>query len=260
MTNMTAYGDTVFNLALMNFKELEDGDSYILRSTSMRINYGPGEYDVFAGTGLDYDDEGYPIAGRVTSFTSYSDGKLDFRITNVTGLYATEISDAAKTASVSDDQAVFRSLLSGSDVLIGGSRSDVINGYAGNDEITGNASRDTLTGGPGYDDFNFRFSSDSKTGSGRDRITDFKHGVDDIDVSVIDADGSVSGNGSFTFLATKGASFSNTRGELRWLQYDFAGTTSDKTLVEGDTNGDAIADFQIELTGLVTLSAGDFIL
>lgn len=260
MTNITAFGDTVFNLALMNFKELEDGDSYILKSTSMRINYGPGEYDIFAGSGLDYDDEGYPISGRITSFTSYEDGAVDFKITNAVGLYATEISTAAKTASVSDDQAVFRSLLGGSDVLVGATRSDVINGYAGNDEITGKGSRDVLTGGTGYDDFNYVYVSDSKTGSGRDKITDFKHGVDDIDLSIIDANGSASGNGSFTFLAAKGASFSNTRGELRWLQYDFAGTASDKTLVEGDTNGDAIADFQIELTGLVTLSASDFIL
>lgn len=260
MTNMTAYGDTVFNLALLNFKELEDGISYILRPTSMRINYGPGEYDIFVGTGLDYDDEGYPISGRVTSFTSYEGGSVDFKITNALSLYATEISAAAKTASISDDQAVFRSLLAGNDVLAGATRSDVINGYAGNDEITGNGGRDFVTGGAGSDDFNYRLTSDSKVGAGRDRITDFRHGTDDIDVSVMDANGSVSGNGTFTFLSAKGASFTATRGELRWFQADAANNASDKTFVEGDINGDAVADFQIELAGLVTLSTADFIL
>ena len=260
MTNMTAYGNTIFNLALMNFKELEDGNSYILRSTSMRINYGPGEYDIFTGSGLDYDDEGYPISGRVTSFTSYEGGGVDFKITNAVGLYATEISAAAKTNTLSDDQAVFRSLLSGNDVLVGAARSDVINGYANTDEITGNGSRDFLTGGTGYDDFNYRLTSDSKVGSGRDRITDFKHGTDDIDLSVMDANGSTAGNGTFTFLAAQGASFTGVRGELRWFKADVANNASDKTFIEGDVNGDAVADFQIELAGLVSLTAGDFIL
>ena len=44
------------------------------------------------------------------------------------------------------------------------------------------------------------------------------------------------------------------------VQVNPAGTKGDKTIIEGDINGDKIADFQIELTGLKTLAASDFIL
>jgi hypothetical protein len=37
-------------------------------------------------------------------------------------------------------------------------------------------------------------------------------------------------------------------------------TANDKTIVEGDTDGDGRADFQIALTGLIKLSQGDFVL
>ena len=42
--------------------------------------------------------------------------------------------------------------------------------------------------------------------------------------------------------------------------YNPAGTANDKTIIYGDINGDARADFQIELTGLKTLTVSDFIL
>ncbi len=39
-----------------------------------------------------------------------------------------------------------------------------------------------------------------------------------------------------------------------------AGTANDRTIVFADANGDGRSDFQIELTGLKTLKAGDFVL
>lgn len=44
------------------------------------------------------------------------------------------------------------------------------------------------------------------------------------------------------------------------MKQNHAGTTNDKTIVEGDVNGDGRADFQIELTGLLHLIKGDFTL
>jgi hypothetical protein len=38
------------------------------------------------------------------------------------------------------------------------------------------------------------------------------------------------------------------------------GTANDRTYIAGDTNGDRIADFRIELIGLHTMHANDFIL
>jgi hypothetical protein len=37
-------------------------------------------------------------------------------------------------------------------------------------------------------------------------------------------------------------------------------TGNDKTIIYGDISGDGLADFQIELTGLKTLTVSDFIL
>ncbi len=78
--------------------------------------------------------------------------------------------------------------------------------------------------------------------------------VDDIDLSSIDANGGGAGNAAFGFLAAKGATFTGVAGQLRWAQ------TPANTLIEGDVNGDKTADFQMQLIGLKTLIAGDFIL
>ena len=47
---------------------------------------------------------------------------------------------------------------------------------------------------------------------------------------------------------------------MRWFQENPIGLASDKTIVAGDINGDRVADFQIELTGLKALTAADFVL
>jgi len=43
-------------------------------------------------------------------------------------------------------------------------------------------------------------------------------------------------------------------GELRYFQ------ENGNTIVEGDVNGDGSADFQIEISGITSLQASDFIL
>ena len=77
---------------------------------------------------------------------------------------------------------------------------------------------------------------------------------DDIDLSTIDANGAAAGNTAFSFLAANGAAFTGVAGQLRWQKF------SSLTLVEGDINGDRVADFQIQLTGSKNLTAADFIL
>src|SRR5690349_19370886 len=64
----------------------------------------------------------------------------------------------------------------------------------------------------------------------------------------------------FAFLAAKGAAFTGVKGQIHWFQENPAGTANDKTMVEGDINGDKHADFAIELKGLISLSAADFVL
>lgn len=62
----------------------------------------------------------------------------------------------------------------GNDTILGGQGSDVINAGAGRDVITGGAGDDRLTGGADADQFIFA------QGQGRDTITDFQRGLDDI--------------------------------------------------------------------------------
>ncbi|MGH6767885.1 MAG: choice-of-anchor L domain-containing protein [Xanthobacteraceae bacterium] len=150
---------------------------------------------------------------------------------------------------------------SGNDTLIGGTGNDILIGGAGSDKLTGGRGRDTMTGGAGADDFDYNLVSDTgRTSSTRDIIRDFTHRVDDIDLASIDANGSAAGSGAFKFLAAEGGRFTGAKGQLRWDQQNSSGTANDKTIVEGDINGDKKADFQIQLAGLKTLSAVDFIL
>jgi hypothetical protein len=85
-------------------------------------------------------------------------------------------------------------------------------------------------------------------------------GAGNLDFETIDADSTTGGNQAFTFVAAPTTTFSGTAGEQIWSQEDLSGTADDKTIVSGDVDGDGVADFQIELTGLVNLTASDFIL
>jgi Ca2+-binding RTX toxin-like protein len=65
----------------------------------------------------------------------------------------------------------------GDDTLVGGAGQDALIGDLGNDVLDGGADNDILTGGAGADIFVFR------NGDGQDRITDFRTGIDQIDIS-----------------------------------------------------------------------------
>jgi Ca2+-binding RTX toxin-like protein len=71
------------------------------------------------------------------------------------------------------------------DYLYGGGGKDVVNGGSSGDTIYGGIDADKLTGGTGGDGFVF-YNSDAKRGAGEDVITDFKSGLDYIDLSNTD--------------------------------------------------------------------------
>jgi pectate lyase len=139
----------------------------------------------------------------------------------------------------------------GNDILLGGAGKDTLIGGAGNDRLVGGLDNDVLTGGAGNDTFVFSQLLDSKVGSGRDVVTDFAKG-DVIDLSAIDAMTKLNGDQSFSFIGS--GKFTGAAGELHAIQ------SGGDTLIEGDINGDAKADFQIELAGFHNLAASDFIL
>ena len=98
-----------------------------------------------------------------------------------------------------------------------------------------------------------RVAEMGKTAATRDVITDFTHLSDDIDLSTIDANGAVGG----THLQLP----RRQRCGVHWRGGSIALVQSGATtVVEGTVNADKVADFQIQLTGLKSLTAADFIL
>lgn len=137
--------------------------------------------------------------------------------------------------------------------LFGGAGDDALVGGAGNDLIYGVGGGDTVTGGGGGDTFQLRSLSDSTT-SNPDRIMDFTSGSDRIDLSGLDANGNVPGDQAFSFIGAQ--AFQGNAGELR--AYD---TGLGHWAVEGDVNGDGVADFALEvvLASANPLASQDFI-
>jgi serralysin len=148
------------------------------------------------------------------------------------------------------------------DVLVGGAFRDILFGLAGNDRIlagggrdvlVGGKGRDVMTGGAGADLFDFDHIRESgRTSLTRDQITDFRRGVDDIDLRSIDASTQRAGNNKFAFIGFLG--FSGVAGELRLHD------AGKHIVVQGDVNGDGRSDFEILVRNVSYLSAGDFLL
>lgn len=134
----------------------------------------------------------------------------------------------------------------GADALDGGIGADTMDGGDGADVLTGGAfGTDIMTGGDGADRFVFAGVDDSLATRAADVITDFTVGVDVIDLSaVVAGDLAFSGFGPFDGVVPS----------VRLTQ------TVDSTLVLIDLDGNAKADMQITLTGLLTLTAVDFLL
>lgn len=158
---------------------------------------------------------------------------------------------------------------SGNDVLYGGSGADVIMGNKGSDRIYGETGADIIYGGAGADViaggggadrmyggidasrdvFVFQAVGDSPRGTTRDILNQFTRGIDDIDLSRLDAKTSTYGDQAFTFSGSTAAANSV------WFKAYNSGV-----VVRADVNGDAIADLEVGVLGVSTLSAGDFIL
>ena len=148
------------------------------------------------------------------------------------------------------------------DDLIGGNGANGIAGGAGADEIFGLAGNDILIGGEGNDTFFYLNATDSLVGSGRrDIIADFVQGQDKINLSVIDAHLNQAGDQAFNFIGTAAVG-SKALPDVRFDVIDLPGVDGDRTIIQGEFGGDndTDIDFEIELLGLVNLSASDFVL
>lgn len=150
---------------------------------------------------------------------------------------------------------------SGADWIGGNDAANTLNGAAGNDTLRGNGGADVLIGGigrdfsfggAGADRFVFSSLGDSTVeDKGRDQILDFSRSDGDlIDLAKIDANGADAGEGAFKLLSA----FDGTHGALT------VAAQGTQWLVQGDVNGDKLADFAILVTSATALVAADFVM
>jgi Ca2+-binding RTX toxin-like protein len=150
--------------------------------------------------------------------------------------------------------------IAGGDRLTGSAGTNVIQGEGGSDTLWGGLGSDTMTGGSGRDllyggvnssrdVFAFNTTADSKPGTVRDVAHDFVPGVDDVDLRMIDARTNMTDDQAFTFTGSTASAFGV------WAVASGSGT-----LVRADVNGDKVADFEVLLSGVGSVSAGDFLL
>lgn len=246
----SAAGAVVATLAAVD-PSLTDTFAYSINGSSPFVIVGD-QVRVAAGVKLDFETRSSYTLDIVARDSGGAGGgvikSLTFNVSNV----SPELLSGTAAANV---------LTGGSDLdrIFGLAGNDTIFGLGSNDVVTGGLGRDTMSGGTGLDDFDFNAIKETgKTSTTRDRILDFVHLQDDIDLSTIDASTLRGGNQAFKFIGTQ--SFHEVARELHYFKINAPGTANDKTVVEGDVNGDGKADFQIELKGLKTLSSVDFIL
>ncbi|NWG26850.1 MAG: cadherin-like domain-containing protein [Pseudorhodoplanes sp.] len=146
----------------------------------------------------------------------------------------------------------------GNNALKGLDGKDSLFGEGGADRIEGGLGADILFGGSGADTFVYAELADSSSAL-RDRIQDFlttaaaaggEH--DTIDLSSIDADTGLAGDQAFDWIGS--SDFSGVAGQLHQK------VVGQFTMIEGDVDGDGVADFQIALKGVLGMQIDDFIL
>ncbi len=226
-------------------RDIGGSDTYLVDSNLTRIIDTGAEVDtVFAWTSFRLEDGLDVLVLKGAADLNGSGNALDNAISGNAG-------DNRLTGGAGNDALTGGD---GDDTLRGAAGADRLSGEDGCDVLIGAFGRDTLTGGNGSDRFVFAsLGHAGATLGGADTITDFTQGDDRIDLSSIDA---IRGNGAardgFTFIGSAG--FTSSAGQLLAVQAGGA------TLIEMDVTGDGLADAVIRLSGLYTLTAGNFLL
>jgi len=236
---------------------------------------GAGADKLDGGAGFDYAEYGDATAGVSIDLTADSstwtgDAHGDTLI-SIDAFDLTTFNDVFHGAD-GDDKVVARA---GDDQLFGGGGNDTLVAGEGNDILSGGAGADVLIGEQGADIFKYTAVEESSGALVNgvlqiDDITDFTQGVDKIDLSAIDANGTLAGDQAFTFLDTPPPSdievdhpagtddpvpITDWTG-LVWSVTDGAGHTT----IFVSTDADADAEMQIYMPQTITLHASDFIL
>jgi serralysin len=228
------------------------GNDTLLGLGGNDLFFGRNGNDTING-GANFDTAAYFDSGSQGISANLSTGKVidafgdTDTLISIEGIVGTDLKDNL----IGSGKADTLSGRGGNDTLDGAGGNDVLLGGAGNDVISGGAGSDTLTGGVGADTFLYLSASHSPPEALlRDTITDFKPGIDKIDVSGIDANSKLAGDQDFAFINNQAFSAA---GQVRAI-------ASGGTLLQFETTGDGVADFEIRLDDTLTLKATDFFL
>lgn len=217
------------------------------------------ESEILGATSSSYLLLASDVGRKISVNVSYldSDGFNEFVLSKATNAV---ISSVSTNATNDNDQITGTAKaekidgLAGNDLIKGLAGNDTLIGGAGLDTLLGGAGADQLTGGKDADIFKLSVLADSGTTSKtRDIIIDFKHDEKDrIDLSAIDANEKLVDGQGFTFIGNNAFSTTNATGQLR-----FDGTSH---ILYGSTNADSKPEFSIQINGVTSLIATDFIL
>ena len=141
----------------------------------------------------------------------------------------------------------------GSPGVTGTTGADTLNGTSGSDAVRGGLGADTLYGGGGSDRFIYHAAAESGAGPARDIIKDWS-ADDRIDLALMDGNTATGGQDDLTFIGYGPATRTIDTGMVKYYQ------TGGNTYVVASVDGNDQADFQIEISGLHTLTASNFIL
>ncbi|MGE8944519.1 calcium-binding protein [Leptospira interrogans] len=214
------------------------GNDTIIGGTGNDIAYGGSGDDVFVAFAGDGDD--HYDGGEGTDTYDASSTSADLVIDLTAG---TAVSDDVGTDTLKDIEKV-----------IGGS---------GNDVIVSNEAPNVLVGGPGHDVFVFPSSLAAGKGRNRDKILDFEVGdridLDDISDEFEDAfDATFVDHGIRRFVLISHQEEFSKPGELKF-KYDYDPETNRPvTILQGNIDYDAEAEFEIEIAGHYELKDRDF--
>jgi len=166
---------------------------------------------------------------------------------------------ANATVTITDDDGIIMGTpradtltgTTGNDSLSGLAGNDRLSGLAGNDWLFGGRGQDLMAGGTDADVFYFKDVLDTGiTPRTRDIISDFKTSDRDrIDVSIIDANTRLAGDRAFVFI---GSNLFSAPGQLRLVPQE--------PVVYGSNDADTAPEFAIQVNGVISLSATDFVL
>lgn len=178
------------------------------------------------------------VANNAAFFINQASQRIA-QFTGVGGIFATAHDNLSIAYGTVIENAIGGSAR---DLLWGNDAGNRLEGRGGNDVLNGFKGADTLIGGAGIDFFQFSTLNDFGN-----TIVDFTPG-DKIDVSKFDANPGAAGDQAFAFIGA--AAFGNVAGQLRYAD----------GLLEGDVDGNGVADFSVILANAAPLNPGDFLL